>query len=213
VPLENRVFPDGALVATPERGLLMGNRGGQIHDVAMRNLTRRRWTSRAWICCRLEFKGWYKPVWSEGYSQLFFLDEVTALAAGHRPCYECRRADAIAYATAVASTEGLAERPTAPELDRRLHAERLDGREKRVHRLPAVQLPDGAMLRAESGFAAVRGDRLLGWTPGGYVDAGRRPRAGKVDVLTPPTSLAALAGGFVPLWHPGCVRHLAGSHG
>jgi hypothetical protein len=69
------------------------------------------------------------------------------------------------------------------------------------------------MLRTESGFAAVRGDGLLGWTPGGYVDAGRRPRAGTVDVLTPPTSLAALAGGFVPLWHPDGVRHPAGSHG
>jgi hypothetical protein len=201
VALQNRVFPDGTLVATPERGLLMGNRGGQIHDVATRSLTGRRWTSRAWICCRLEFKGWYKPVWSEGYSQLFFLDEVTALAAGHRPCYECRRADAIAYAAAVACADGLAQRPTAPELDARLHAERLDGRGKRLHRLPAAQLPDGAMVVEGTGFAAVRGERLLGWTPGGYVDAGPRPRVGVVDVLTPPASLAALSGGFSPLWH------------
>ena len=99
MPLPNRVSPFGELFADPALGLFMGNRGGRIHNDA-RTLTLRRWTSRAWICCLLEFKGRHRNVWQDGYTEMFFLDEPTALAAGHRPCFECRRRDALAFANA-----------------------------------------------------------------------------------------------------------------
>ena len=201
-PLQNRVLPDGEIVAIPERGLFMGNRGGRIHDPVTRTLSRRRFTSRAWICCLLAFRDRREHVWGPGYTQLFFTDEPTALAAGHRPCWFCRRRDALAYAAAVADGLGLERRPTAPELDRLLHAERLDGRAKRLHRLPIETLPDGAMITRDGAFLAVRGTRLLRYSPAGYTGAERRPRRGEVDVLTPPTSLAALRAGFAPRWHP-----------
>ena len=101
MPLASRVDPFGNLFASPARGLLMGNRGGRIHEDE-RRLGRRRWASRAWICCRLDFKGRRRRVWGDSYTELFFLDEVTALAAGHRPCFECRRRDAEAFARAIA---------------------------------------------------------------------------------------------------------------
>jgi len=200
-PLQNRVRPDGALVATPERGTLMGNRGGRIHDVETRTLTRRRWTSRAWISCELAYKGWYRTPWTDHYTELFFLDDVTALAAGHRPCYLCRRADAHAFADAIARHEHLSRRPTAPELDRRLHAERLDGRAKRFHDAELGELPDGAMVSREGAVLAVRAGRLLRWSFSGYEDAGPRGN-GRVLVPSPPTALAALRGGYRPRWHP-----------
>ena len=202
-PLRNRVRPDGELVAVAARGLLMGNRGGRIHDPATRQLTGRRWTSRAWICCLLEFRGRRRQVWGDGYTELFFLDEVTALAAGHRPCFECRRNDALAFAEAVARGTGAPARLRAPELDRLLHAERLDGRAKRVHRRRLAELPDGAMIISGSDFLALRDGRLLRWTPGGYEDARSLPAGagGTVDVLTPPTILAAFSAGYRPAWH------------
>jgi hypothetical protein len=201
-PLRNRVFPDGSIAAVAARGLLMGNRGGRIHDPATRTLGTRRFRSRAWICCLLEFKGRRETVWGPGYTQLFFLDEVTALAAGHRPCFECRRGDAAAFAAAVGRAAGSDERPRAPDLDRRLHAERLAGRAKRTHRVAYGGLPDGAMVVESEAFLAVRGDHLLRWSPGGYVARLSRPRRGRAEVLTPPTALAALAHGFEPVWHP-----------
>src|SRR5690242_19291681 len=101
MPLQNRVTPFGDLITTPARGLFMGNRGGRFHRDD-RTLSGRRWTSRQWICCRLAFNDRRRQVWRTGYTELFFLDEVTALAAGHRPCFECRRADARAFAAAFA---------------------------------------------------------------------------------------------------------------
>jgi hypothetical protein len=204
MPLPNRVDPFGALFADPARGLLFGNRGGRFHRDD-RTLGRRRWASRQWICCRLAFKGRHRNVWGEGYTELFFLDEVTALAAGHRPCFECRRAEARAFAQAVAAGRGLRVVPRAPELDAMLHPERLDGRGKRRHRRPIDGLPDGAclVLDEEPGRAyALRGETLLAWTPAGYAGRRSRPRGVTVDVLTPPATLAALAAGYRPLWHP-----------
>src|SRR5919204_5257344 len=130
MPLPNRVDPFGELFATSARGTLFGNRGGRFHRDD-RTLGRRRWVSRAWICCVLEFKGRHRTVWGRGFTELFFLDEVTALAAGHRPCFECRRADAKAFAAAFARGHGNRGTPRAPEIDRVLHAERLDSRAKR----------------------------------------------------------------------------------
>src|SRR5947208_596093 len=99
MPLQNRVDPFGALISTPARGRLFGNRGGRFHRDD-RTLGRRRFVSRQWICCVLAFKNRHRAVWGRGYTELFFLDEVTALAAGHRPCFECRRAAATAFAAA-----------------------------------------------------------------------------------------------------------------
>ena len=144
-PLQNRVDPFGELIADPARGLVFGNRGGRLHGDD-RRLTRRRWVTRAWICCRLAFKGRQRTVWGRGYTELFFLDEVTAFAAGHRPCFECRRHDALAFAGHWAAVRGRRARASADEMDERLHAERLDGRGKRRHRLPVDKLPDGAVI-------------------------------------------------------------------
>jgi hypothetical protein len=199
MPLRNRVTPFGELVAEAPRGLLLGNRGGRFHDPDARALRTRRWASKQWICCLLAFKGRHRQVWGAGYTELFFLDEVTALAAGHRPCCECRRAAARGFQAALAAT-GAASLSLA-EIDARLHAERLDGRAKRLHRLGADSLPDGAMIAAGGGAFAVRGEAVLPWRPAGY-GAPLRRRSGTVDVLTPPLTLAALRGGYAPLWHP-----------
>jgi hypothetical protein len=198
MPLQNRVDPFGELFVIPARGLLMGNRGGRLHD-EHRKLTARRWVSRAWICCKLEFNDRHRDVWGDGYSELFFLDEVTALAAGHRPCFECRRKDAENFA---ALFSGKTRRARAAAMDKVLHAERLDGKAKRSHRRMIDTLPDGAMIALRDDVFAVRGKSLLRWTPSGYADATPRPRGITADVLTPPSMLAVLAKGFPPLWHP-----------
>src|SRR3954454_14261074 len=144
--LQNRVDPFGELIATQARGTLFGNRGGRFHRDD-RRLGKRRWVSRQWICCVLSFKGRHRNVWSRGYTELFFLDEVTALAAGHRPCFECRRAAARAFQAALRPVCGAA--PTLSDIDAALHAERLDGRAKRVHLRPARSLPTGTMLEQD----------------------------------------------------------------
>ncbi|MGI9657808.1 MAG: hypothetical protein ACR2OD_02785 [Gaiellaceae bacterium] len=196
--LQNRVCPDGELVAVMARGSLMGNRGGRLHDPVSRTLATRRWASKQWISCTLTFKGRHRTVWGQSYTELFFLDEATALAAGHRPCYECRRRDAHAFADAIADRDGLERRPTAGELDQRLHAERLDGRAKRLHVCSFAALPGGAIVLHDGQPRAVLGDQLVRWTHGGYTDGIVRPHKGNARVLTPPTALAALVAGYEP---------------
>jgi hypothetical protein len=202
MPLQNRVDPFGELNVVAARGLFFGNRGGRFHQDDQ-TLTRRRWTSRMWICCRLAFKGRHRTVWGQSYTELFFLDEPTALAAGHRPCFECRRADALAFAAAWAHGHHLAASPRAPAMDAVLHAQRLDGREKRRHRAGLDALPDGAMVVLDNDSPlAVRGDALLPWSFAGYGPPRPRPRGIEVDLLTPPAMVAALAAGYRPHWHP-----------
>ena len=181
--------------------MFMGNRGGRFHTDA-KTLTSRRWASRQWICCVLDFKERHRDVWGRFYTELFFLDELTALAAGHRPCFECRRRDALAFAEKWRDANGLSVRPHADEMDDVLHRERLQGRAKRVHRRSIEALPDGAFVALEEGAFAVRGDALLRWTPGGYQGRRRRPRGGAVDVLTPPAIIVVLSAGYRPHWHP-----------
>jgi hypothetical protein len=198
MPLQNRVDPFGELCADPARGLLMGNRGGRLHD-EQRKLGHRRWLSRQWICCKLDFNNRHRNVWGEGYSELFFLDEVTALAAGHRPCFECRRKEAENFAALFARGR---PRARAAAMDDVLHAERLDGKAKRSYLRKIDRLPDGAMIALGGDAFAVRGQRLLRWTPSGYTPAQPRPRATQVAALTPPSILAVLSRGYQPLWHP-----------
>jgi hypothetical protein len=194
MPLLNRVTPSGELTISPARGLLMGNRGGRIHD-AVRKLGTRRWASKQWICCVLDFNNRHRTVWGDSYTELFFLDEVTAFAAGHRPCFECRRKDAQAFAALFPRAH------KAPAMDDVLHAERLDGKAKRRHRRGIDALPDGAMIALDDQVYAVRGEHLLRWSPSGYDLKRARPRLGDVDVLTPPSILAVLTKGYAPLWH------------
>ena len=205
--LQNRVNPFGELFADPALGLFMGNRGGRIHT-GERTLARRRWSSRQWICCVLDFKGRHRSVWRDGYTELFFLDEVTALAAGHRPCFECRRRDALAFA------EMLAAGPQAAgAAARRRHGRAscmrsgLEGRDKRRHALPFADLPDGAFVVIDGRAFAVRGNTLLYWAPDGYASRRPKPRNGVVEVLTPPAIVGVLSAGYKPRWHPSCVEH------
>jgi hypothetical protein len=202
MPLQNRVDPFGELIATPARGLFLGNRGGRFHRDD-RTVGKRRWASRQWICCVLEFKQRHREVWRDGYTELFFLDEVTALAAGHRPCFECRRRDAKAFAESWASAKGIAV-PYAPEMDIVLQGERLDGRAKRTHAMPIDALPDGTFLTLKNEPQlpfALRGSHLLRWSENGYVEKVARPR-GVANLLTPPSIVGALGAGYQPQWHP-----------
>ncbi len=196
MPLQNRVTPYGELIAHPARGLVYGNRGC-LHDAQGR--VRRRAPTRRWIACRLEFKGWQRgPLMQPGrFTELFFLDEATAFAAGHRPCALCRRAD---YARFLALTGA----PGADAIDARLDGERLDGRVRRLHPGAADTLPDGAFVARDGAAWLVRGDGLRRWTPAGYTDRAPRP-SGALDVITPPALLDVLRAGWeplVPLLHP-----------
>jgi hypothetical protein len=199
MPLQNRVTPLGELVADPARGLVYGNRGC-LHDAS--GAIRRQWQVKRWIGCRLEFAGRRRPLLQPGrYTELFFLDEATAFAAGHRPCAECRRADYDRF-RALAGGSG------ADELDLRLHAERLDGRSRRLHALPFDELPDGAFVLEDGRPWLVRGDRLRAWAPAGYGSSRRRP-SGTAAAITPPLLLDVLRSGWdgvVPLLHPSALR-------
>ena len=176
----------------------MGNRGGKFHTDD-RKLTSRRWASRQWICCVLDFNNRQRDVWGRYYTELFFLDEVTAFAAGHRPCFECRRKDAEHFAMLFS---GKKKRASALTMDNILHVERLDGKIKRLHRRKLDALPNAAMIAIGGEAFAVRGKQLLPWMPSGYGPPVERPRGGDVDVLTPPSIVAVLAAGYTPLWHP-----------
>jgi hypothetical protein len=173
----------------------MGNRGGRFHRED-RALGRRRWASKQWIACVCEFKNRRRDVWSAGYTELFFLDEPTALAAGHRPCFECRRVDAEAFRRAWPSPAP----PKAPEMDATLHSERLNERRKRVHVAPIEGLPDGAMIERDGRAFAVIRDRLAPWSFHGYGEPVPRPRRGLANVLTPSSVVAALTAGYAPRW-------------
>ena len=196
MPLQNRVTPLSELVADPARGLVYGNRGC-LHDAD--GTIRRRHGVRRWIACRLRFKDWHRsPLLQPGrFTELFFLDEATAFAAGHRPCALCRRADYDAFRALVGGGG-------ADAIDLVLHAERLDGRERRLHEVPLESLPDGAFVLRDDAPWLVRGTELLRWTPAGYTD--RMPRqTGTARLITPPTLTRVLASGWdgaVPLLHP-----------
>ncbi len=196
MPLQNRVTPLSELVATPERGLVYGNRGC-LHDDAGRIC--RLYATRRWIACRLEFRGWHRaPLMQPGrFTELFFLDEATAFAAGHRPCALCRRAD---YDRVVAVWRELHPGQTgADAIDTQLHAERLDGRGRRLHPAPD-DLPDGVFLLRDGEPWVAHGEELRRWTPGGY-DA-RAERRGNEALLTPPSLVELLRRGWdglVPL--------------
>src|SRR5256885_1343005 len=175
MPLQNRVTPTGDIIATPHRGMFTGNRG-IIHDPATRTLTRR-WASNAWLTCVCEFRGRRREVMGgRSWTELFFLDEATALSAGHRPCFYCRRDEASRFRAAWERGNGMADL-LARDIDAVLHGERLSGRDKRMHPLPVPlkKLPDGAMVRErDESYLILRGRALL-WSPAGYNEVERAP--------------------------------------
>lgn len=210
MPLQNRVDPFGVIHAVAARGLFTGNRG-VIHDPATKTLLRRRWTTKAWIICQCDLQGWRREVMGRnapgdrpGWTELFFLDEVTALAAGHRPCFYCRRDSARAFADCLA--EGQTRRATALEMDARLHTERRASGGAVLPLVPAqlAGLPDGTMVEQNGLAYALRGGRLLPWDFAGYGPPRRIPRqsAAAFTLITPPSTVARLAGGYRPVWHP-----------
>jgi hypothetical protein len=206
VPLRNRVTPTGEIVSDPARGLLMGNRGC-LHGPD-RRLGAARWRSKLWICCVLAWKDVRRDPMPPGrWTALFFLDEATALAAGHRPCAYCRRADFVAFAEgwgAAHGPEGSGERPRASQIDARLHAERVDPRSRRQLTRPAVvgELPDGVMIRHGGTPGLLAGGGVLPWSFAGYQAPIALPPTTPVELLTPPATVATIAADYRPLVHP-----------
>ena len=197
MPRQNRVTPYGELLAVPDRGMFWGNRGG-LHDPAGRLVRYSR--GRAWAICVLEFKGRRRQLWAPNrLTELFFLDEATALAAGHRPCGECRYRDYQAFKGAWAAVHGGGV-PGVAEIDARMHADRLAG------------LPDGTMAEADGAAFLVHGGGLLAWAPGGYHDWQAADPGTEMTVITPRATVAVLAAGYRPVIHPsaGAGRVAAG---
>lgn len=202
-PLQNRVTPTGEIVSDPGRGLLMGNRGC-LHGPD-RRLGVSRWRSKLWICCALEWKGVRRDPMPPGrWTALFFLDEATALAAGHRPCAYCRRADFVSFAEGWRRAHGLEERPRAAQIDARLHAERVDPRSRRQVTRPTLVggLPDGVMVRYGDSTGLLADGRIFPWSFTGYGAPLPISAATPVDLLTPPATVATIAAGYHPLIHP-----------
>jgi hypothetical protein len=194
--LRNRVTPTSELVADPARGLVYGNRGC-LHDEHGR--IRRRYNGKRWIACRLEFRGWRRsPLLQPGrFTELFFLDEATAFAAGHRPCALCRRED---YARFSELWTGIHPGEVGVDaMDARLHQERVDAasRSQRRHDAALAELPDGSFVLRESEPWLVLGDELRRWTPGGYDASVSRPDDPAI-LLTPPSLVAVLRAGWEP---------------
>jgi hypothetical protein len=201
MPLQNRVAPDGALHAVAARGLFMGNRGGRIHDPDTRSLTRRRWASKAWICCVTSFRDRHRSVWGRSYTELFFLDEVTALAAGHRLCFECRRGDAIRFAETWAHSHGEPKRARAATMDTVLHSERTTSAHHTLSFSQAIALPGGTIIALDNRPFAVRNGQLLPWSFGGYGAPRALPETARFTRLTTPSIVNALRAGYGPVWH------------
>lgn len=207
MPRQNRVTPMGEIIATAERGTFMGNRG-VLHDADGR--IRRTWQVKRWLVCVLEFRGRKRTVMTpNSYTELFFLDEATALAAGHRPCAECRHERFIAFCHAwklAYPKENGSQRPTADEIDNRLHIERVSAdRSKRSYPAQLEELPDGVFVTlpaSEKQAYLVWDDSLFAWSPGGYRERRPRPRQAMVNLLTPPSTVAAIRAGYAPAIHP-----------
>jgi hypothetical protein len=197
---QNRVTPFGDIVALEGRGLLMGNRG-ILHDGAQ-HITRYS-QGRRWIACRTEFRGRRRRLMQPGvYTELFFLDDAAALAAGHRPCAECRRDDYLRFRTAWAEG-GRGSVPDADAIDRTLHRDRLSAPGvKRTYRAAVSTLPDGTYIALDQAGWLVWGADLLAWSPGGYTERRPRPRHGDVVVITPRVVVDTITTGYLPAVHP-----------
>lgn len=198
MPLQNRVTPSGDIVALSGRGLMMGNRG-VLHDENRRIV--RTMQCKRWITCVLQFRGRRRAVMTpHRYTELFFLDEATAFAAGHRPCAECRNADYKRFQDLWRRCVG--QSADANSMDAVLHAERLDGRRKRAWRADVESLPDGTFVLHEGAACIVWRNQLVAWSDSGYRDRKAVPKHAEVDVLTPKSIVAVFRAGYVPGVHP-----------
>jgi len=198
--LQNRVDPEGNLIRTSARGAWMGNRG-ILHD-EHRNVLRA-FRLKAWITCVLEFRGRKRSVMAPNrYTELFFLDEATAFSAGHRPCFECRRQDALRFKSYWLKGNpeyGFDERTPVGEIDKILHRERIDRKGKKViHKEDIRDLPDGSFILWQGRPALVAGEKLYPWSPSGYAHPITRPDPGPVEVLTPASIVQAFRAGYAP---------------
>lgn len=195
MPLQNRVLPTGEIVAHSARGMFMGNRG-RIHRPD-RTLGAARWSLHAWLVCRTSFKGRKRSVWGSSYTELFFHDEAVALAAGHRPCYECRREAFRMFQHAWRRAHG--EPATAPAMNRRMHADRIGpGRSQRRHAARLGDLPDGSFVLDGERPALVLRGRLHPFAPEGYLLPVHAEPDRIVTVLTPRSTVAVLRAGYRP---------------
>lgn len=198
MPLQNRVDPFGNLIRTAARGAMMGNRGGALHN-ADREIVRS-YKSRRWITCVLEFRGRHRIVMSPNrYTELFFLDEAAAFAAGHRPCAECRRERYNAFREAWRCQNKQSRPRFADEIDLELHSARIDKeRNKVTHQAALRLLPDGCFAQIEGSACLVLGDALLLWKPEGYARRDARPKDAIVTVLTPEPIVGCFRHGYSP---------------
>ena len=201
MPLQNRVTPFGEIVAISQRGLFTGNRG-ILHDPQAKTLLTRRWSSKAWLICSCDYQGVRRTVMGgRSWTELFFLDEAVALAAGHRPCFTCRWEAAQRFRASWADARRGAL-PAAGAMDAVLHAERLENRVKRLHPLPCplADLPDGAVVASGGEAFTLLSGRAHRWTTDGYAPAERLD--GADWLLTPPSSVLTLGAGYRPVLHP-----------
>ncbi len=201
MPLQNRVQPTGEIIADPARGTFTGNRGIIHRDD--RRLGTSRWSHHAWICCVLEWQGRKRPVMSgRNWTELFFLDEAVAMAAGHRPCGYCRRKDYARFGEAWQVATG--QPASAKEMDRKLHAARIirGTRQQRRYEAPIDRLPSGAMIMHDGDPCLVSSDALHPYQRHSYGAAIKRPRSSLVTVLTPEPMIDVLRAGFAPHIHP-----------
>lgn len=206
MPYQNRVTPFGQIVAMSEHGTMMGNRG-ILHDT--NGQIKRGWATKAWIICTLALRPGRKPLQMMApghYTPLFFLDEATALAAGHRPCAECRHADYTRFKSLwLQANADLVQQSNPPiaAVDAILHRERLtEQRQKRVYQAPLADLPNGAFITLDNTAFLVWEENLLRWSPAGYTESITRPASTSAEVLTPPSVVKTLAAGYVPQFHP-----------
>ena len=203
MPLQNRVTPFGEILALDALGTLMGNRG-IIHNPTTRQLLTRRWQHRAWICCVLEYKGYQHPIMGKGrYTELFFLDEATAFAAGHRPCAYCRRADFNTFKRAWAKAQNISpDAVRAPKIDHQLHSERVTRTRQQITYAAQIDdLPDGTLIHIDGQPWLVQDNRLLQWSAQGYQAIRRRRKSATVEVLTPRSTVAAMGHGYAVSVH------------
>jgi hypothetical protein len=195
MPLQNRVDPLGNIFRSPARGTFMGNRGGALHNIDREIV--RSYKSRRWIACVLEFRGRHRIVMSPGrYTELFFLDEAVAFAAGHRPCAECRRERFNAFKKAWQRGP-----VSADEIDMELHRARIDQKRKVTYSEKLKQLPNGCFVEIEGRAYVVRDDALLLWTPEGYTTRTKQKNDLTVRVLTPRPIVQCFRHGYAPVIH------------
>jgi len=197
-------MPTGEIVSISSRGDFMGNRGGRIHDVVSQRLhPTRRWSSKQWICCKTDFNQRQRQVMGNSYTELFFLDEPTALSAGHRPCFECRRQDFLDFAECWRKAKRHRKRPTAAQMDHELHENRLVDRQKLIKRVFWNDLPNGAIIAHGGGAIAKYKELPIKWGTSGYesiLDVSL-VQDQLVSCLTPEITLCVLKSGYKPIWH------------